>query len=115
MNGETPRFYSEIESSNPPFYLSDINSVLKNTESLVKYKPKRHLTPFTKFIRRKRNFTPIRKRERNNTVENKGKFKAFLRKRFKLRNDSDEEHADEFLLSEEQDFEFPSRDRDIIS
>ena len=120
MDDETPKFSSrkeedsEIYSSESSFYSLLLKSYLKRDELPSKYKPKKHMSLLTKISKKKKKFSRAKKKRKNNVSEPKGQFAKFLVKRFKLRNDYDEQHADEFLCSKEQAFEFPSRDDDII-
>ena len=118
--GETPKFNSGNEKDsgiNSPilsFYSLLMKSYEKKTELLLKREVKRHLSAFTKSNKKKKNFSPVKKRTRNDVSEPKGQFAKFLVKRFQLRNDYDRQHSEEFLVSKEQAFEFPSKDDDII-
>ena len=115
MADETPRFNCpETEQPDSTFYSLLLNSCLKKNELEFEHIHQRNLTPFTKFLIRKKNLSPVRKRERNNVSEPKGQSETFLENRFKLKNGYDEEFVDEFLLSKEEAFEFPSKDSDII-
>ena len=120
MNDVTPKFSfgtendSEKYASTPTFYKLLLKSYENKTESLIKSEARRHLCSFSKLNKRKKNLSPVRKRSRDGTSEPKGQFEKFLVKRFQLRNDYDKPHVDEFLLSKEQAFKFPSRNDDII-
>ena len=120
MNGETPKFNfvkeknPEIYSATPTFFSLLMKSYENKNDILLKRVTKRHLSAFSKSNQEEKNLSPAKKIPRNDTPEPKGEFAKFLEKRFKLRNDYDKQHADEFLSSKEQAFEFPSRNGDII-
>ena len=119
MNGETPKFFAtekdlEIYSSESSFY-SLLMKTCKNKDELSpKHKTKRHIYSLSKINKKKKKTSPTKKIHKTGVSEPKGKFAKFLIKRFKLRNDYDEHHVNEFLSSKEQAFEIPSRDGDII-
>ena len=119
MNGETPRFNFENENetklnlSDSSFYSLLMKSYDKQTE-LFKLEAKRRYSTFSHINKKNKNISHSKKKRRHEVSEPKGKFATFLVKRFKLRNDYDKQHTDEFLLSKEQAFEFPSRDDDVI-
>ena len=120
MNGETPTFSfgkqrtTDEYSSDSSFYSLLMKYSQNTNESSPKNKPKRHYSTFSKLCKNKKALSPAKKRPKSNYSLPKGKFAMFLVKRFKLRNDFDKQHADEFLLSKEQAFEFPHRDIDLI-
>ena len=111
MDFETPRFNSgennKVETNN----LSSFSSLLmechlKDVSLTPQLKPKRFKPP-KKPKKKSTDLVVIKRRYKNKESEPKDQYASFLLKRFKLRNDFDEEHSDEFLLSKEQAFEFP--------
>ena len=113
-NKEDREKESDKYSSDPSFYTLLMKCYNQKSESPRKHKPKRHLSSFTKIDKTKKGLSPAKKKRRNNVSQPKGQFGILLVKKFKLRNDFDKQHVDEFLSSKEQAFEFPSKDDDII-
>ena len=120
MDGQTPKFsicneiVPEIYASDFTFYSLLLKSYENKAELLMKREAQKHLSSFTESSKRKVKISPAERRTRNDFSAPKDQFAKFLEKRFKLRNDYDKQHVDEFLLSKEQAFKFPSRDDDII-
>ena len=119
MNGDTPKFNfegerdSNIYSSGPNFYTLLMNYYQNKQKLSIEKKQKNNLSPKNNLNENEEMFSPVKKETRSISLP-KGQFAMFLLKRFRLRNDYDKQHVDEFLLSKEQAFEFPSRDDDII-
>ena len=111
MEKETPRFNS---GENKEKRLDDLESFAKllmecyekRAAKTPDLKPKKLDSP-KKPNKKFSDFTRIKKQKRNYVSQDKDKYASLLLKRFILRNDFDEEHVDEFLLSKEQAFEFP--------
>ena len=111
MDIETPRFNSgenkKVETNNSSSFSSLLMECHQKEVALTpQFEPKKLNSP-KKPKKKSTDLIVIKRRNKNKEPEPKEQYASFLLKRFNLRNDFDEEHSDEFLLSKEQAFEIP--------